>query len=144
MSLRKEGMKERHWDAISEAVGFDLRPDEKFTLQTVLDKGMLKHVAVADEIGEKAFKEFNIEKQLKKMKNDWEGLNFMLPRFKQTPTYTIAGFDEAINLLDEHIVSTQAMQFSVFKKPFEQEIEDWNTKLLLASDTLEQWVSCQG
>lgn len=30
----------------------------------------------------------------------------MLPRFKNTPTYTIAGFDEAINLLDEHIVST--------------------------------------
>ena len=78
------------------------------------------------------------------MKGEWEGLNFLLPRFKQTPTYTIAGFDDAINLLDEHIVSTQAMQFSVFKKPFEQEIEDWNTKLLLASDTLEQWVSCQG
>jgi len=36
------------------------------------------------------------------------------------------------------------MQFSVFKKPFEQEIEDWNSKLLLASDTLEQWVGCQG
>ena len=36
------------------------------------------------------------------------------------------------------------MQFSVFKKPFEQEIEEWNAKLLLASDTLEQWVSCQG
>ena len=36
------------------------------------------------------------------------------------------------------------MQFSVFKKPFEQEIEEWNDKLLLASDTLEQWVSCQG
>ena len=49
-----------------------------------------------------------------------------------------------MNLLDEHIVATQAMQFSVFKKPFEAEIEEWNNKLLLASDTLEQWVSCQG
>lgn len=144
VALRKDGMKDRHWDQISESVGFDIRPDENFNLTTVLEKGMLKHIEIADEVGEKAFKEYNIEKQLAKMKREWEGLNFMLPRFKQTPTYTIAGFDEAINLLDEHIVATQAMQFSVFKKPFEQEIEEWNDKLLLASDTLEQWVSCQG
>ena len=36
------------------------------------------------------------------------------------------------------------MEFSVFKKPFEQEIAEWNEKLQMASDTLEQWVSCQG
>ena len=36
------------------------------------------------------------------------------------------------------------MQFSVFKKPFEEEIAEWDAKLLLASDTLEQWVACQG
>lgn len=139
VALRKDGMKERHWDEISSKVGFDIRPteDEPFTLTTVIEKGMLKHVDVAEEVGEKAYKEHNIEKQLAKMKGEWEGLNFLLPRFKQTPTYTIAGFDDAINLLDEHIVSTQAMQFSVFKKPFEQEIEEWNAKLLLASDTLE-------
>ena len=77
------------------------------------------------------------------MKGEWEGLAFMLPKFKQTPTCTIAGFDDAINLLDEHIVATQAMQFSVFKKPFEEEIAEWDAKLLLASDTLEQWVACQ-
>jgi len=28
-------------------------------------------------------------------------------------------------MLDEHIVMTQAMQFSPFKKPFEEEIEEW-------------------
>lgn len=82
VALRKEGMKERHWDQISEAVGFDIRPDEDFTLTKVIEKGMLDHVAVAEEVGEKAFKEYNIEKALAKMKKDWIGLNFMLPRFK--------------------------------------------------------------
>jgi len=28
VALRKEGMKERHWNQISESVGFDIRPDE--------------------------------------------------------------------------------------------------------------------
>jgi dynein heavy chain, axonemal len=47
-------------------------------------------------------------------------------------------------MFDEHIVATQAMQFSVFKKPFEQEIEEWCAKLLLGMETLEQWVVCMG
>ena len=47
-------------------------------------------------------------------------------------------------MLDEHIVNTQAMQFSPFKKPFETEIIDWNEKLKLMSDVLEEWGKCQG
>jgi len=43
---------------------------------------MLDHIAIAEEVGEKAYKEYNIEKALAKMKKDWTGLNFLLPRFK--------------------------------------------------------------
>jgi dynein heavy chain, axonemal len=99
-------MMERHWDQLSAAVGFDIRPDETFTLTSVVNLGMTKHVAKAEEIGEKAFKEFHIEKSLRTMKAAWENQNFKLPRFKQTNTCTIAGFDEAIALLDEHIVNS--------------------------------------
>ena len=70
-------------------------------------------------------------------------MKFLLPRFKNTSTYTISGFDDAVTILDEHIVTAQAMQFSPFKKPFEQEIEEWCSKLLLVSDTLEEWLKCQ-
>jgi dynein heavy chain, axonemal len=121
-ALRKEGMLDRHWDQLSEAVGFDIRPEEGFTLTTVVNLGMKKHVAKAEEIGEKAFKEFHIEKSLRTMKAAWENQFFKLPKFKNTGTCTIAGFDEAIALLDEHIVNSQAFQFSPFKKPFEEEI----------------------
>jgi len=55
-------MKDRHWDAITEAVKFDLRPEEGFTLTKVIEKGMLEHLGIAEEVGEKAFKEYNIEK----------------------------------------------------------------------------------
>ena len=80
---------------------------------------MVAHVALCEEVGEKAQKEFYIEKSLIKMKSEWQGMNFRLPRFKNTSTYTISGFDDAITILDEHIVTAQAMQFSPFKKPFE-------------------------
>lgn len=144
VALRKDGMYERHWDQISEGVGFDIRPTEGFTLTTVIEKGLEKNIPLCEEVGEKASREYSIECLLKKMQEDWIGVNFMTPQFKSTPTFYIAGFDEAMNMLDEHIVTTQAMQFSPFRGPFEQEIIDWNAKLLLVSDTLEEWVKCQG
>ena len=144
VALRKQGMYDRHWDQISEGVGFDIRPVEDFTLTTVIDKGLENHIPLCEEVGEKAAREYNIECMLNKMQNDWTGINFLTPQFKQTPTFYIAGFDEAMNMLDEHIVTTQAMQFSPFRGPFEEDIIKWNDKLLLVSDTLEEWVRCQG
>jgi dynein heavy chain len=105
---------------------------------------MLKFIDVAEEVGERAYKEFHIEKSLIKMQADWKDCNFTLPQFKQTTTNFIAGFDDAMQMLDEHIVTTQAMTFSPFKKPFEAEIEEWNAKLMLVSETLDEWVKCQG
>ena len=37
--------------------------------------------------------------------------------------------DEVSQLLDDHIVMTQAMSFSPFKKPFENRIMTWESKL---------------
>jgi len=67
---------------------------------------MVAHVSICDEIGEKAQKEYHIEKSLAKMKKEWLGLNFLLPKFKNTTTCTIAGFDDAVAILDEHIVTS--------------------------------------
>jgi dynein heavy chain len=106
VALRKDGMKDRHWDAISAKVGFDIRPVEGFTLTSVIDAGMLKNIDVCEDVGEKAYKEFHIEKSLNKMMNDWKDSNFMLPQFKTTTTNYIAGFDDAAAMLDEHIVTT--------------------------------------
>lgn len=72
VSLRKDGMKDRHWDQISETVGFDIRPKEGFTLTTVIEQDMLEHVDLCEEVGERAYKENHIEKSLAKMKADWE------------------------------------------------------------------------
>jgi dynein heavy chain len=35
------------------------------------------------------------------------------------------------------------MQFSPFKKPFEDRIISWNNSLKIMSDVLEEWAKCQ-
>lgn len=71
VALRRNGMKERHWAAISKESGIKVVPDDDFNLQKLIDLGMVAHVAICDEIGEKAQKEFFIEKSLAKMKKEW-------------------------------------------------------------------------
>ena len=53
VGLRKQGMKPRHWQQISEKVGFEIYPDEGFTFQKVLDKDMMGHVDLCVEVGER-------------------------------------------------------------------------------------------
>jgi len=48
-----------------------------------------------------------------------------------------------LQLLDDHIVLTQSISYSPFKKPFEDEIEKWIESLILVSNTIEEWLKVQ-
>ena len=102
----------------------------------------MKNVDDIVEIGERASKEFQIETMLTDMETKWQQINFQILSYKNS--HIIRGYDEIQIILDEHIVNTQAMQFSPFKKPFEEKIIDWNNTLKTMSDVLEEWAKCQG
>jgi dynein heavy chain len=142
VALRKKGMKERHWTQVSEKVGFQVQPDEGLTFTKILDMGLMKYVDACCEIGERAGKEYQIETMLASMMKAWEDINFDLAPYKGI-TFIVRGYDEIGAVLDEHIVNTQAMQFSPFKKPFEEELITWNNSLKRMSDILEEWAKCQ-
>ena len=142
VALRKQGMKDRHWEQISTQVGKTVAPDPSFTFQTCLDLKLMDHVNFCVEVGEKASKEFQIETMLNEMTTIWQDINFQLVPFKNT--FVIKNYDDINQILDEHIVNTQTMQFSPFKKPFEQEILDWYAQIKLVSDILEIWSKTQG
>ena len=82
MALRTEGMKDRHWQAISEKVGFEVKPYEGFTFNNCLEMELHKYTEECVDTGEKAGKEYNIEQSLLKMKRDWENVEFVLNPFK--------------------------------------------------------------
>lgn len=142
MAMRTEGIKDRHWEAISAKVGFEVKPFDGFNLQNVFDMDLIKFSDDIVDIGDRAGKEYTIECSLAKMKGEWEEIYFSLKPFKNSGTSTVAGFDDAWGIVDEHSVITQTMQFSSFKKPFEQEIDEWNEQLLMVSNVLEEWQKC--
>lgn len=104
---------------------------------------MLDHAEICADVGERAGKEYGIETSLSKMKGEWVPVELKFKPYKNTGTNTVYGFDDAIAMLDEHTVVTQTMQFSPFRGPFEDEINDWNTTLLYVMDTIDMWMKVQ-
>lgn len=66
---------------------------------------------------------------LDKMEAEWESVLMEISAYKETGTYIMKSGEESAQQLDDHIVMTQAMSFSPYKKPFEQRIVTWENKL---------------
>ena len=62
---------------------------------------LIKHTEQIGTVGDRAGKEYHIEKTLEKMKLEWDGVFFNLKPFKKSGTSTVLGFDDAGAILDE-------------------------------------------
>jgi len=141
--LRNPGMKDRHWKMISDKIGIELNPNERYTLTNVLEQGLQNYTDIITKVSESAGKEYAIETALDKMLNAWEKVNLVIEEYRETKTCILKEVDIYMSLLDEHITLTQAMTFSSFKGPFEERIEKWNNTLQVVSEVIEEWVQVQ-
>eukprot|EP00501_MAST-03F_sp_TOSAG23-6_P000060 GSMAST32.ASY1.ANO1.61.1 assembled CDS len=136
LAMRNPGMRERHWKLINEKLSLNLDPTKSvFTLQKLIDLG------VVEQEEEKNFNwkissnsSFQLEKALLGMKAEWEEVQLLIEPYRDTADVIIA-------LLDEHVTMTQAMSFSSFKGPFEEEIEEWEKTLSNISEMIEEWLA---
>jgi dynein heavy chain len=83
-----------------------VNPKEGFKFSDCMEMKLTDFTDIVVDIGEKAGKEYNIETNMSKMKAEWVNIEFVLKPFKNTGYFTVAGFDEAMTALDEHIVLT--------------------------------------
>ncbi|XP_021267492.1 dynein heavy chain 3, axonemal isoform X1 [Numida meleagris] len=137
------GMKERHWEQISEIVGCEVRPSETTTLQNMLELGLSKYIDQLELIGAAASKEYSLEKSIEKMKSEWVNMQFNLVNYRDTNNSILSAVDDIQLLLDDHIVKTQTMCGSPFIKAIEAECRAWEAKLTLMQDIIDSWLKCQ-
>lgn len=63
------------------------------------------------------------------MEQEWVAIMLDVLPYKETGTYILKSPDEASQLLDDHIVLTQSMSFSPYKKAYEERINTWENTL---------------
>ncbi|KAL7295896.1 hypothetical protein TKK_0010939 [Trichogramma kaykai] len=143
MTLGNPGMKARHWEQVSEIVGFPIKIDANMSLSKIIDFGLDDYVPKFENISEAATKESNLEKALQKMHTDWTDMEFTVNPYRDTGTHVIAGVDDIQLLLDDHLTKAQTMKNSLYIKPFEKETLEWEATLYLLQDIIDYWLKVQ-
>ncbi|NXX05401.1 DYH1 protein, partial [Larus smithsonianus] len=141
--LHNPGMRNRHWEMLSEDIHINIKLEPNLSVGRCLDMNLLDHIESITKVAEIAGKEYAIENALNKMESDWNSVLFTVMLYKDTDTFILKNTDEVSQLLDEHIVMIQSMSFSPFKKPFEERMNAWENKLKMTQDVLEEWLNCQ-
>ncbi|KAG5443966.1 Dynein heavy chain 3, axonemal [Clonorchis sinensis] len=137
------GIQPRHWDQMSDIVGFDIKPQSDTQLIVFLEYGLKEFLEQLEEVGAAAAKEHQLETTMAKMKEEWRLMRFELLPYRDTGISILSAIDDIQVLLDDHIIKAQTMRNSPYIKPFEKEMVAWETKLILMNDILDVWLKVQ-
>ncbi|XP_076164105.1 dynein heavy chain 3, axonemal [Ptiloglossa arizonensis] len=137
------GLEKRHWEQISRIVNLEIVPTDKSNLSDMIEFGLLVHINKLEEIASAAVKEHALQQNLLKMKEEWSEIVFELTLYRETGVFILTAVDDIQVLLDDHTLKAQTMRSSAFVKAFDREMQEWEDKLLLMQDIVDQWLTCQ-
>ncbi|EFJ27757.1 hypothetical protein SELMODRAFT_94851 [Selaginella moellendorffii] len=143
--LCNPGLRARHFEKISQIVGFELKAEDTISFRQLLRLNIDEHLTKLEEISEHASKEYSLERALNQMEADWAPIAFEYALYKNTGTHILKGgpIEEAQILLEEHIIKTQNMFSSAFAQFFSERIGIWLKKITLMQDVLREWLKMQ-
>ncbi|VVC44482.1 Dynein heavy chain, domain-2,Dynein heavy chain domain,Dynein heavy chain, P-loop containing D4 domain,P- [Cinara cedri] len=134
---------ERHWEEMSELMGFDLTPNAGTTLSKIIELHLEHLLPQFEVISISATKEEELRKSLQKMKEDWKTIQLSVSPYKDSNINILTGLDDIQALLDDHFIKTISIRGSAFVKPIENEVKEWFNTLNRMNMTLEEWERVQ-
>ncbi|XP_059095302.1 dynein axonemal heavy chain 3-like [Tigriopus californicus] len=142
-TLCNPGLRERHWYLIGQAIGFQIKRTAETSLADMIEAGLGKIMSQLEEIGATASKEYALEMSMAKMKSEWQSVIFECVPYRESGVSILSGVEDVQQMLDDHILKAQTMHSSAYIKPFEEEMREWEEKLISMQDILDAWLRCQ-
>jgi len=144
VALRNDALKEHHWAQIEEAIHTEMDRGENFTLGYLLELHVDEYREQIETISTAATQENVLEEMLAKVEGMWKSLEFTVNMYKeQKDVFILGGMDDVMATLEETQVLVQTILGSRFVGPMQKRVDDWDKKLRLFSDTLDEWLNIQ-
>ena len=141
--LRHPGIKTKHWEEISNVVGFKVLPSIDINLQGFLDLHLERWQQQIFEIAAIASQEYNIESSLDQMDAELQTKQFETQEFRDTGSFILVSVDDIISTIDDQLVTTQTLLTSPFIAPCKKRATERLDFLRHSHATLDAWVECQ-
>eukprot|EP01022_Parablepharisma_sp_SALTPOND_P021165 TRINITY_DN4086_c0_g1_i1.p1 TRINITY_DN4086_c0_g1~~TRINITY_DN4086_c0_g1_i1.p1 ORF type:complete len:4151 (+),score=615.43 TRINITY_DN4086_c0_g1_i1:13469-25921(+) len=143
--LRSEAMKEEEFNEINKVTPLDLKVnDDTYSLNTLIKKNAGDYMEQIREIWERAERKLDLEKNLKRIKDDMHKKRLEVVKYPATNSYVIQGYEGIMEYIDEQIATTQAMLSSPYTTGvLRKNCVIWSGKFGTISETLEELRKCQ-
>lgn len=144
LDLGNPNMKARHFEKIFKLVNLAYQADMPFSLSMLLKNGIMNHKEAVQETSAAASGEAQLEDSLAKIKTGWEKMMFPVNNHRdQHGLYILGSLEEVFTLLEDNQVTLQTMLGSRYIRGIQERVEQWEKKLAILSETLDEWVTCQ-
>lgn len=144
LDLGNPNMKSRHWEKIFRLINENYYHDMPFSLSFLLKGGIMNNKESVQECSAAASGEAQLEASLDKIKADWEKQVFtVLNHRDQHGLFILGSLEEIFTLLEDHQVSLQTMLGSRYIRGVQDRVDEWEKKLSVLSETLDEWLVCQ-
>eukprot|EP00752_Nemacystus_decipiens_P017827 g15983.t1 len=139
LELGNPAMRPRHWQKLFKAMNQPYYPDLVFSLSELLDHGVAQHAELIGELSAAASGEEQLKESLA-----WEETAFTTLNHREQPgVFILGGLEEILMVLEDNQVTLQTMMGSRFIMGVKDEVEAWEKRLGLLSETLDEWVAVQ-
>jgi len=142
VDLGNPALRPRHWKQIFDALGQPLHTT--FTLDELMEWKIFDHKELVSEISGVASGEYALELQLEKVDAGWADMNFTVSPYREyKDVFILTSLDELFVQLEDHQAALQTMLASRFVMGIRDSVEEWDKRLALLSETLDEWLTCQ-
>eukprot|EP01038_Epipyxis_sp_PR26KG_P006339 gene6339-8727_t len=144
VDLRSQCLKERHWEKITQLIGFNIQENENFSLFDLIDKGVTKFQEEINTIATAAQQEAILEEMMAKVTGIWEKMSFDVKPYKEVKDlYILGDTSEVIASLDDSLVTINTVLGSRYVAGIRNFVDTWRGKLMHFQETLDEWLTCQ-
>ena len=146
VSLGNKNLQEVHWrqiyEKLREPAKYKTRKD--FSLSDLIDDDVMNCKDFIEEISARASGEARIISDLAEIRKIWEETSFLVKPYNDSKDKFILSETELVfQQLDDHQSKIQSMLAMKYVVSIRDKVEDWETKLAMVQNTLEEWLECQ-